>query len=175
MLIPFRTVKESVDLINCSRFGGPVSLYSQNISLIMEVAYLLNTGTVWVNAFPIERGVQARKQSGNYQINGFRSLRNFLRPKWEVVRKEKTVDLDQAMKQVKAFGAANATPTLPSTQSLDVEKTYKLYVGGKQTRPDTQASRNVYKATNELYCLVADASRKDVRNAVEAAHSAFGG
>ena len=33
MLIPFRTVKESVALINTSRFGSGVSLHSQNISL----------------------------------------------------------------------------------------------------------------------------------------------
>ena len=40
--------------------------------LVMEVAYLLDVGTVWINSFPIEKGVQTRKHSGNYQINGFR-------------------------------------------------------------------------------------------------------
>ncbi len=40
----------------------------------MEVAYLLDVGTVWINSFPIERGVQPRKQSGNYQLTGFRVI-----------------------------------------------------------------------------------------------------
>ena len=38
----------------------------------MEVSYLINVGTVWINGFTIERGVQVRKQSGNYQTLGFR-------------------------------------------------------------------------------------------------------
>lgn len=33
MFIPFRTVKESVELINNSKFGSGVSIHSQNISL----------------------------------------------------------------------------------------------------------------------------------------------
>ena len=40
----------------------------------MEVAYLINVGTVWINGFQIERGVQVRKQSGNSQILGFKVL-----------------------------------------------------------------------------------------------------
>jgi hypothetical protein len=104
-------------------------------------------------------------------------LRNFLRPKWDSSSNQTDVDLDQVQKQLKAFGSANPVSTLPTAQNLDVEKTYKLYIGGKQTRPDTQASRNVYlpNSSSQTHCLVADASRKDVRNAVEAAHSAFSG
>ena len=84
---------------------------------------------------------------------------------------------EQILKAIKTFGSASPQETLPQSQNLSEEKTYKLYVGGKQTRPDTQSSRGVYyqnkEGKNELYCLVADASRKDVRNAVEAAVSAF--
>ena len=77
---------------------------------------------------------------------------------------------------MKLFGSANGATTLPNNQNLDIEKTYKLYIGGKQTRPDTQASRSIHLPnSNQLHCLVADASRKDVRNAVEAANSAFNG
>lgn len=94
MVVPFRTVKESVELINNSKYGCGVCLYSQNISLglitwlkrveisicgficifkkVMEVSYLLNAGTVWINSFPLERGVQTRRQSGNFHILGQR-------------------------------------------------------------------------------------------------------
>lgn len=37
---------------------------------VMEVASLLNVGTVWVNSFAIERGVQVRKFSGNQKLSG---------------------------------------------------------------------------------------------------------
>ena len=70
MIIPFRTVKESVEILNNSKYGSSVSLFSQNISLVMEVAYLVNAGTVWINSFNIERGVQTRKMSGNYKTLG---------------------------------------------------------------------------------------------------------
>lgn len=79
----------------------------------------------------------------------------------------------QAQKNVKTFGSL--PPALPTPTSVQENRTYKLYIGGKQTRPDTQSSRNVLNSKNEVFCLVADASRKDVRNAVEAANSAFSG
>jgi hypothetical protein len=41
-----------------------------NFFQVLEVITLLNTGTVWVNSFPIERGVQVRKCSGNYKLSG---------------------------------------------------------------------------------------------------------
>ena len=96
-----------------------------------------------------------------------------MRPKWEPVDQatEKGVDLSQAMSKFKLFGAASVQPTLPSALKMSTEKTYKLYIGGKQVRPNTQSSRNVMLG-NDLYCVLADASRQDVRNAVEAAHSA---
>ena len=161
---------------------------------------MLNVGTIWINSFPIEKGVQTRKQSGNYEINGFRvsfnvfftnhfclltaffkifskSLRNFLKPKYETLNSVQFVDKDfeQMSKKLKSFGGLDPTPTLPTAQNLNVKKTYKLYVGGRQTRPDTQSSRILYANDKHStpYCLLADASRKDVRNAVEAAQGAF--
>ena len=43
----------------------------------MEAAYLLNVGTVWMNSFPIERGVQVRKASGNYSLTGTKVFFSF--------------------------------------------------------------------------------------------------
>lgn len=73
-LIPFRTVKESCDLLSNSKYGSCVGVFSQNVSLVMEVAYLLDMGTVWMNSFPVERGVQVRKSSGNYALSGSKVL-----------------------------------------------------------------------------------------------------
>ncbi|RNA25037.1 Aldehyde dehydrogenase family 16 member A1 [Brachionus plicatilis] len=174
LLIPFRTVKESVQLANTSRFATAVCLYSQNISLVMEVAYLLNQPTVCINSFPIERGVQTRKQSGNYSIHGVASVKNFLLSKWQANNDAPTTSLDQVQKNVKLFGTLSADSAIPLASHLTQDKTYKLYIGGKQQRPDTQSSRQVKDFAGKSYCLVGEASRKDVRNAVEAANSAFG-
>ena len=88
-------------------------------------------------------------------------------------------DLDELKKRFKSFGSLNPEASLPTADILSAGKTYKLYIGGKQARPDTQSSRGVYlNDTNKkpsLYCMIADASRKDVRNAVEAACSSFSG
>lgn len=58
---------------------------------------------------------------------------------------------------------------------FSVDRTYKLYYGGVQKRPDGQYSRPVTAAGGQVIGHVAEASRKDVRNAVEAAQKAFAG
>ena len=102
-------------------------------------------------------------------------MRNFLKPKCESHTRSEELpsNLTEAQKNIKAFGSL--PPALPGPTTLEENRTYKLYIGGKQARPDTQSSRSVLNSKNEVYCLVADASRKDVRNAVEAANSAFSG
>nr|MDQ6922235.1 aldehyde dehydrogenase family protein [Candidatus Dormibacteraeota bacterium] len=56
-----------------------------------------------------------------------------------------------------------------TAERLDVRKTYKLYVGGQFVRSE---SGRAYSA--EAY-NVPRASRKDVRDAVRSARTAFGG
>ena len=50
-----------------------------------------------------------------------------------------------------------------------MDRTLKLYVGGKQVRPDGGGSYAVTDGTGRSVALAARANRKDVRNAVEAA------
>lgn len=142
----------------------------------MEVAGLVNVGTVWINSFQVEKGVQTRKMSGNYNLSGFESIKDFVVLKTEKTSSEAVANLETVQKNLKTFGSADSSQTIPAAQSVDSNKTYKLYVGGKQTRPDSQASRNVYlPGSDKIYCLIPDAGRKDVRNAVEAANSAYNG
>jgi len=58
---------------------------------------------------------------------------------------------------------------------LEVRKTYKLYVGGKFPRSESARSYPVSSASGEFLANAALGSRKDVRDAVVAARSAFGG
>ena len=55
-----------------------------------------------------------------------------------------------------------------------VLKTYKLYIGGKFPRTESGRTERFENASGELCANVCRASRKDFREAVEAARSAFG-
>ena len=58
---------------------------------------------------------------------------------------------------------------------LDVRKTYKLYVGGTFPRSESGRSYVVEDAKGTFLANAAYASRKDARDAVQAARKAFGG
>jgi len=69
-------------------------------------------------------------------------------------------------------------PTLPSRTTSDrlrVRKTYKLYVDGAFPRSESGRSYPVTNPAGELLAHAAQASRKDVRDAVVAARKAFPG
>jgi acyl-CoA reductase-like NAD-dependent aldehyde dehydrogenase len=58
---------------------------------------------------------------------------------------------------------------------LDVRKTYKLYIGGNFVRSESGRCLPAYSPTGALLDNVCHASRKDFRDAVSAARSAFAG
>jgi acyl-CoA reductase-like NAD-dependent aldehyde dehydrogenase len=58
---------------------------------------------------------------------------------------------------------------------LDVRKTYKLYIGGDFPRSESGRSYVVSDAKGKFLANAAQASRKDARDAVKAARSAFAG
>jgi acyl-CoA reductase-like NAD-dependent aldehyde dehydrogenase len=58
---------------------------------------------------------------------------------------------------------------------IDVRKTYKLYVGGAFPRSESGRSYVVNDAKGKFLANAAQASRKDARDAVQAARKAFGG
>jgi len=64
---------------------------------------------------------------------------------------------------------------LPSDSRLDVRKTYKLYVGGAFPRSESGRSYVVHDSRGRFLANAAAASRKDARDAVQAARKAFGG
>jgi len=59
--------------------------------------------------------------------------------------------------------------------SASIDRTYKLYYGGAQQRPDGQYSRPIRSHDGKVIAHVGYGNRKDVRNAVEAAHRASPG
>src|SRR5207248_10678341 len=55
-----------------------------------------------------------------------------------------------------------------------IDRTPKLFIKGKQVRPDSGYSRDVVDPQQRVIGQVGEGNRKDVRNAVEAAHAASG-
>jgi len=64
---------------------------------------------------------------------------------------------------------------LPADTRLDVRKTYKLYIGGAFPRSESGRSYVVNDAKGKFLANASRASRKDARDAVQAARKAFGG
>jgi aldehyde dehydrogenase (NAD+) len=65
-------------------------------------------------------------------------------------------------------------PRGPAAPLPPIDRTPKLYIGGKQARPDSGYSLPMLDATGQHIGEVGLGNRKDIRNAVEAAHQAAG-
>ena len=66
--MPFRTAKEAVDLGNNTRYGLAASVWTDNVSLALEVALSLKAGSVWVNSHNL---FDAAAGFGGYRQSGF--------------------------------------------------------------------------------------------------------
>ncbi|XP_041351976.1 aldehyde dehydrogenase family 16 member A1-like [Gigantopelta aegis] len=182
--LPFRTAKEAVSLANNTVFGLGASVWTENIGLAMEVAISVKAGAVWVNShnmFDAAAGFGGYKHSGYGRDGGKEGLFEYVRPAWEERARPGPLEVN-----LKTFGST--VPPRPTVADNDVksisvdgmampsiDRTYKLYYGGAQKRPDGQYSRPVISPSGKVVGHVGDGNRKDVRNAVEAAHGAAPG
>ena len=154
----FRTPAEAVQLANNTRYGLAASIWSENINLAMHLAPLVQAGVVWINCtnqFDAAAGFGGVKESGYGREGGKEGLYEYL-------------TLKPGKKPAKTKAKTNKGSAAPvSIQGLD--KTPKMYIGGKQARPDGGYSYAVNDHNGQLLCHVGLGNRKDVRNAVEAA------
>ncbi|MGR3802641.1 aldehyde dehydrogenase family protein [Marinibacterium profundimaris] len=154
----FRTPDEAVALANNTRYGLAASVWTENVNLALDVAPKLAAGVVWVNAtnlFDAAAPFGGLRESGFGREGGPEGLMAYARP----------------------GGEAPALPPRhpeaePGGPEMPIDRTAKLYIGGKQARPDGGYSRPVHGADGGLIGHMSLASRKDVRNAVEAAQAA---
>ncbi|MCC5976089.1 MAG: aldehyde dehydrogenase family protein [Rubellimicrobium sp.] len=156
----FRTPAEAVEIANNTRYGLAATLWTENINLALDIAPKLAAGVVWVNAtnlFDAAAGFGGVRESGFGREGGWEGLAAYTRAKGAA----------KALKPVVAFGGDGAPVDT-------VDRTAKLYIGGKQARPDGGLSRAVHGPKGALLGQVSLANRKDVRNAVEAAQGAKG-
>ena len=186
----FRTPAEAVELANNTRYGLAASVWSENINLALDVAPKLKAGTVWINCtnlFDATSGFGGYRESGFGREGGKEGLYEYVRPKWETLEApakefhiaEESASTNGSRPAVSAdedreFEGGEQlldgyTPMFPA-----IDRTPKMFIGGKQTRPDSGYSRDVYDPRGQVIGQVGEGNRKDIRNAVEAAHTAGG-
>jgi aldehyde dehydrogenase (NAD+) len=163
----FRTPAEAVELANNTVYGLASSVWSESINVALQVAAQIKAGVVWVNCtnmFDASCGFGGYRESGYGREGGREGLWEYLEPAW--------------------FKGA---PSLPPSKNhkteaddgyehagLTIDRTVKLYIGGKQARPDSGYSIEVWGANGEVLGEAPLGNRKDIRNAVEAARKASG-
>jgi len=161
----FRTPKEAVELANNTPYGLAASVWTENINLALDVAPKLKAGVVWINCtnlFDAASGFGGYRESGFGREGGREGMYEYLKPEWESTARV-------ASPGAAPRGERDSTSLLPP-----IDRTYKLFIGGKQARPDQGYSRKILAPDGRVLGEVADGNRKDVRNAVEAAHAAEG-
>jgi aldehyde dehydrogenase (NAD+) len=181
VLMTFRTPSEAVELANNTRYGLAASLWTENINLALDVAPQLKAGTVWINCtnvFDAASGFGGYRESGFGREGGREGLREYT--KWREDGDGKDGKGSKAASSKKRRGSAAraaslSSPSVPSSPSLPpIDRTPKHYIGGKQVRPDSGYSLPVLDAAGRRVGEVGHGNRKDIRNAVEAAHHAAG-
>ncbi|MCP1764671.1 aldehyde dehydrogenase family protein [Bradyrhizobium japonicum] len=164
----FRTPDEAVMLANNTRYGLAASVWSETIGLALDIAPKLQAGVVWVNAtnlFDASVGFGGYRESGFGREGGREGLYEYLKPKAWSGRKARA-KVPPPSPAASHDGAGVGTPS--------IDRTAKLFVGGKQVRPDGNYSRAVLSPKGKHLGEAGEGNRKDIRNAVAAARSAEG-
>ncbi|TWB98113.1 aldehyde dehydrogenase (NAD+) [Bradyrhizobium macuxiense] len=161
----FRTPDEAVMLANNTRYGLAASVWSETIGLALDIAPKLLAGVVWVNAtnlFDASVGFGGYRESGFGREGGREGMVEYLKPKAWSGRKARP----KASPLPIASGASAGFDVPP------IDRTAKLFVGGKQVRPDGNYSRAVLSPKGRRLGEAGEGNRKDIRNAVAAARAA---
>ncbi len=179
VLMTFRTPAEAVELANNTRYGLAASVWTENINLALDIAPQIQAGTVWVNCtnvFDAASGFGGYRESGFGREGGREGLREYVKWEWEGREDGGTAGRRNGGKrrQAKKIAAAPAPPSARRPAVPPIDRTPKLYIGGKQVRPDSGYSLPVSDAAGRRIGEVGQGNRKDIRNAVEAAHKASG-
>jgi aldehyde dehydrogenase (NAD+) len=161
----FRTPEEAVALANNTKYGLAATIWSENINLALDIAPKIKAGVVWINGtnnFDAAVGFGGYKESGFGREGGKEGMAVYLKPKWE-----------KDLKPAPAPVAVKAAAALREDGD-GIDRTAKMYIGGKQARPDGGYSRTIHGPNGEMVGEVGEGNRKDIRNAVEAARKALG-
>jgi aldehyde dehydrogenase (NAD+) len=182
----FRTPDEAVKLANNTRYGLAASIWSEDINLALDIATQVKAGTVWINStnqFDASSGFGGYRESGFGREGGREGLFEYMKRKdvrveggGGVVKAAALKGKTQASARLSGQKAAERLAgTGLSLVAHGIDRTAKLFIGGKQARPDGGLSMRVHGPGNAVIGEVGKGNRKDIRNAVEAARAAAEG
>ncbi|MFU8898734.1 MAG: aldehyde dehydrogenase family protein [Roseinatronobacter sp.] len=159
VLMTFRTPEEAVELANTTRYGLAASIWSENLTLAMDIAARVKAGVVWINAtnlFDANAPFGGMRESGFGREGARSGMGAYLRP----------------MRIIAPAPAPGPLAPLPQAAPVSgLDRTHKLYIGGAQKRADAGQSYTVL-VDGAVQGHAPLGSRKDIRNAVEAAQKA---
>src|SRR5579863_6150172 len=167
----FRNVSEAIQLANNTRYGLSATIWSENINRALEIAARVQAGVVWVNCtnqFDAACPFGGYRESGFGREGGLLGLAEYLKPRQEW--RQPDASQSSPSQSVKQQRASVRTEAFEATDSID--RTAKHYIGGKQVRPESGYTRLISGADGHAVGRVGVGSRKDIRDAVEAAFSA---
>jgi aldehyde dehydrogenase (NAD+) len=163
----FRTPDEAVALANNTRYGLAASVWTENVNRAFEVAARIKAGVIWINStnmFDAAAGFGGYRESGFGREGGREGLSEY-----------RITDEPKPKPSASHAPRLNASPGVspaPNAADEGPDRTAKLYVGGKQARPDSGYSYAVLDSSGREVGLAGLGNRKDIRNAVEAAAKA---
>ncbi|RWD72223.1 aldehyde dehydrogenase family protein [Mesorhizobium sp.] len=157
----FRNTEEAIELANNTRYGLAASVWSENVNLALHVAPQLKAGVVWVNGtnmFDAACGFGGYRESGFGREGGREGMFEYLAAK---------LPIGPAIKP----SAPGSAQPVEQADGTAIDRTAKLFIGGKQVRPDGNYSLAVATAKGKLAGEVGLGNRKDIRDAVAAARA----
>lgn len=159
----FRTHAEAVKLANNTRYGLAASIWTENINLALDIAPKIVAGTVWINCtnvFDAASGFGGYRESGFGREGGREGLYEYVKPRSN----------DKLLSSPPKYKKSINKNVQLNNGLTSIDRTAKMYIGGKQSRPDGGYSIDVINSNKKLVGEVSRGNRKDIRNAVEAAH-----
>ena len=188
--LTFRTPAEAVALANDTRYGLAASVWTEDLSLAMDVAPAVKAGTVWVNCtnrFDAASGFGGYRESGFGREGGKEGMWEYLKPAARERRGAVPVAERAGVRAEGPDGGGaaagmaggdaeagwNRSPggagPMPDATRDPIDRTRKLWIGGRQRRPDGGYSLTQHGPAGTPWGDVPRGGRKDVRDAVEAA------
>jgi len=177
----FRTPSEAVALANNTPYGLAASVWSESINLALDIAPKIKAGVVWINStnlFDAAAGFGGYRESGFGREGGREGMWEYLKPDRAAPERENGRAARATSKNARGAQARAVRRAAelddPDRGTPLVDRTPKLFIGGKQVRPDSGYSIRIAGADGRVLGEVGEGNRKDLRNAVEAAHAASG-
>jgi aldehyde dehydrogenase (NAD+) len=144
---------------------------------------------VWVNAtnlFDAACGFGGYRESGYGREGGKEGMHEYLEPEWlhNELKSKPVAALPEPVATAATSVGGQPALYVPDSDLVDdepnilyspstfgIDRTVKLYIGGKQARSDSGYSYPVFAANGDLVGEAPLGNRKDIRNAVEAARN----